>query len=163
MRYLQYYGDGDIKSYATVKDTYGNNSVQKLERIGHVQKRHGCCLRKLQKAVRGLGGKGKLTDALTDRLQNYYDTAMRANARNLSATKQTTLASLFHCSSTNMHPRHGLCPLGPQSWCGYRRVAANDVLNTVKTVYNDLCSNELLIKCLHGKTQNANGCFNDLV
>lgn len=63
MKYLEYYGDGDSKSYATVKDMYGENSVQKLECIGHVQKRVGCRLRKLKKTVGGLGGKEKLTDA----------------------------------------------------------------------------------------------------
>lgn len=38
----------------------------------------------------------------------------------------------------------------------------NNVLNRVKTVYSDLCCDELLMKCLHGKTQNANECFNGL-
>lgn len=176
LKYLQYYGDGDSKSYAAVKDMYGKDSVQKLECIGHVQKRVGCRLRKLKKTVRGLGGKGKLTDALIDRLQNYYGIAIRANVGNLSAMKKATLASLFHCSSTDKQPRHGLCPLGPKSWCGYQRVEAlgqgkyvhkgglpDDVLNKVKTVYSDLCSDELLMKCLHGKTQNANECFNGLI
>ncbi|XP_077550765.1 uncharacterized protein LOC144164042 [Haemaphysalis longicornis] len=176
LRYLQYHGNEDTKSHLTVKDMYGKNSVQKLECTGHVQKRVGCRLRKLKKTVRGLGGKGNITDALTDRLQNYYGIAIRANVGNLSAMKQATLASLFHCSSTDKDPRHGLCPLGPQSCCVYRRVEAlgqekyvhkgglpNDVLNTVKTVYNNLCSDELLMKCLHGKTQNANECFNGLI
>lgn len=164
------------QSYATVKDMYGENSVQKLECIGHVQKRVGCRLRKLKKTVRGLGGKGKLTDALIDRLQNYYGIAIRANVGKLSEMKQATLASLFHCSSTDAQPRHGLCPVGPNSWCGYKKVESlgqgkyvhkgglpNDVLSRVKAVYSDLCSDELLSKCLHGKTQNANECFNGLI
>lgn len=37
----QYCSDGDTKSYATLKDMYGTNSVQKLECIGHVQKHVG--------------------------------------------------------------------------------------------------------------------------
>lgn len=126
--------------------------------------------------MRGLGGKGKLTDALIDRLQNYYGIAIRANVGNLSEMKQATLASLFHCSSTDAQPRHCLCPVGPNSWCGYKKVESlgqgkyiykgglpNDVLSRVKAVYSDLCSDELLSKCLHGKTQNANECFNGLI
>lgn len=80
---------------------YGKDSVQKLECIGHVQKHVGCRHRKLQEIVHGLGGKGKLTDALIDCLQNYYGIAKIANVGNLSAMKQATLASLFYCSSTD--------------------------------------------------------------
>lgn len=176
LKYVEFYGDGDSKSHAAVKDMYGKDSVQKLECIGHVQKRVGCRLRKLKKTTRGLGGKGKLTDVLIDRLQNYYGIAIRANVGNLQAMKQATLASLFHCSSTDNCPRHGLCPEGVSSWCGFNRAKAlqrvgykhkgglpNEILNKVKAVYSDLCSDELLSKCLHGKTQNANECFNGMV
>lgn len=40
---------------------------------------------------------------------------------------------------------------------------STDILNKVKPVYADLCSDELLTKCLHGKTQNANECFNGML
>lgn len=56
-----------------MKDMYGKDSVQKLECIGHVQKRVGCRLRKLKKTVRGLGGKRRLTDAFIDRLQQSIE------------------------------------------------------------------------------------------
>lgn len=176
LKYVDFYGDGDSKSHAAVKDIYGPNSVRKLECIGHVQKRVGCRLRKLKKTVRGLGGKGKLTDVLIDRLQNYYGIAIRANVGDLHAMKQATSASLFHCSSNDEAPRHGLCPLGPESWCGFNRQKAlgggrykhkgglsDGVLNQVKPVYADLCKEELLSKCLHGKTQNANESFNSMI
>lgn len=88
LKYVDYYGDGDSKSHATVKDIYGKNSVRKLECIGHVQKRVGCRLRKLKKRVAGLAGRGKLTDALTDRLQNYYGIAIRANVGDLQGIKR---------------------------------------------------------------------------
>ena len=38
--------------------------------LGHVQKRVGTALRKLKKETPALGGKGKLTDAMIDKLQN---------------------------------------------------------------------------------------------
>ena len=38
-RHFEYLGDDDSKGYVAVKDTYGPNSVQKMECVGHVQKR----------------------------------------------------------------------------------------------------------------------------
>lgn len=61
------------------------------------------------------------------------------------------------------------------SWCKYRRAEATgetythehslpyDVLLTIKDVFRDLTDDRLLRKCLHGKTQNANKSFNNLV
>ncbi|GFY31689.1 uncharacterized protein TNCV_4200001 [Trichonephila clavipes] len=54
--------DGDSKGFLQVKDIHGENSVTKLECIGHIQKRVGSRLRKLKKNTKGLGGKGKLTE-----------------------------------------------------------------------------------------------------
>ena len=42
----------------------------KRECVGHVQKRVGTALRKPKKDAPALGGKGKLTDAMIDKLQN---------------------------------------------------------------------------------------------
>ena len=58
-----------------------------MDCIGHVQKRVGSRLRKLNnksKGVKladgkGLAGKGKLTDGKIDVLQNYYGLAIREN------------------------------------------------------------------------------------
>lgn len=38
LKYTSYSGDGDSKGFVSVKDTYGKESVKKLECIGHVQK-----------------------------------------------------------------------------------------------------------------------------
>ena len=59
----------------------------KKECVGHVQKRVGTALRNLKKENKGLGGKWKVTDALIDRLQNYYGIAIRSNVGNLEAMK----------------------------------------------------------------------------
>ncbi|GFX81198.1 uncharacterized protein TNCV_1911901 [Trichonephila clavipes] len=72
LRYTDYYGDGDSKAFDAVKDNYGKDSVTKLECIGHIQKRVGTRLRKLKSRNKGLGGKGKLTDGLINKLQNYF-------------------------------------------------------------------------------------------
>ncbi|GFW05139.1 uncharacterized protein TNCV_2904291 [Trichonephila clavipes] len=86
--------------------------------------------------------------------------------------QQNVIAALFHCSSSVEKPMHGQCPIGKDSWCYYQRALScgkkpnekykglsNEVLNTIKPTYLELCTKELLTKCLHGKTQNSNECL----
>ncbi|GFV40319.1 uncharacterized protein TNCV_4900381 [Trichonephila clavipes] len=166
----------DTGLYLSVKDTYGKDSVTKYECIGHVQKRVGARLRKLMSKNKNLSGKGKLTDFFIDRLQNYYGIAVRSNVGNLSGLQQNVIAALFHCSSSVEKPMHGQCPIGKDSWCYYQRALScgkkpnekykglsNEVLNTIKPTYLELCTKELLTKCLHGKTQNSNECLNGVI
>ncbi|GFW91811.1 uncharacterized protein TNCV_3400711 [Trichonephila clavipes] len=168
LKYAHYYGDGDSKGFISVKDFYGKDSVTKYECIGHVQKRVGARLRKLKSKNKNLSGKGKLTDSFIDRLQNYYGIAVRSNVGNLSGLQQNVIAALFHCSSSVEKPMHGQCPIGKDSWCYYQRALScgkkpnekykglsNKVLNTIKPTYLELCTKELLTKCLHGKTQTS--------
>ena len=62
LRYVKFLGDGDSKSFLAVEDIYEGMKVEKLECIGHVQKWAGIKLRNLKKNVKGLGGRGRLTD-----------------------------------------------------------------------------------------------------
>ncbi|XP_064470221.1 uncharacterized protein LOC135384970 [Ornithodoros turicata] len=177
IRYMDYYGDGDSKSFLRVEDIYEGKEVRKLECIGHVQKRVGCRLRKLKKVVKGLGGKGKLTDMFIDRLQNYYGIAIRSNVGDFNGMRQAVIAAFFHCVSRRDKPLHGQCPQGKDSWCSYQKCKADGclemykpkaglpdaVINKVKPVYMELCEEKLLRKCLHGKTQNANESFNGVL
>ncbi|GFX75010.1 uncharacterized protein TNCV_1845821 [Trichonephila clavipes] len=48
LQYVQFYGDGDSKSFDAVKNVYGENSIKKFECIGHIQKRDGSRLQKLK-------------------------------------------------------------------------------------------------------------------
>ena len=48
IRYTEYYGDGDTKSFSAVEIVYGEKSVIKRECIAHVQKRVATRLRKLK-------------------------------------------------------------------------------------------------------------------
>ncbi|GFY15733.1 uncharacterized protein TNCV_1283781 [Trichonephila clavipes] len=119
---------------------------------------------------------GKLTDSIIDRLQNYYGIDVRSNVGNLSGLQKNVIAALFHCSSSVEKPMHGQCPIGKDSWCYYQRALscgkkpkekykglANEVLNMIKPTYLELCTKELLTKCLHGKTQNSNECLNGVI
>ncbi|GFW38434.1 uncharacterized protein TNCV_1332871 [Trichonephila clavipes] len=119
LQYTEYYSDGDSKGFLQVKDIYGENSVTKLECIGHIQKRVGSRLRKLKKNTKGLGGKGKLTDKFIDKLQNYYGIAIRSNVACLEEMQSAVIAAFFHCCSSNQNPMHGQFPTGKDSWCKY--------------------------------------------
>ncbi|GFS92811.1 uncharacterized protein TNCV_1162041 [Trichonephila clavipes] len=144
LRYTQYLGDGDSKAYKAVLESkpYKDVNIEKLECVGHVEKRMGTRLRALKLKLKGkkledkksLGGRNRLTDAEIDKLQRYYD----------------------------LNPQHGLCPLGDDSWCGYNRSKLKGdtykhkhnlpiaIMHCIKKVFRDLSSPELLSRCLHG-------------
>ena len=56
------------------------------------------------KTKKGLGGKGKLTDSMIDKLQNYYGIAIRSNKGSLEKMKSNILSTLFNCASTDNRP-----------------------------------------------------------
>ncbi|GFT98534.1 uncharacterized protein TNCV_1583791, partial [Trichonephila clavipes] len=164
------------KGYASVKDIYGKNTVAKYECIGHIQKRVGTKLRKLKSKRKDLGGRGKLTDAFIDKLQNYYGIAIRDNVNNLQGMQRAVIAAFFHCFSNAKQQMHGQCPVGPDSWCKYQQAVSKDkiyidkskglspnLINIIKPTYMKLCDQNLLAKCLPGKTQNSNECFNGIL
>ena len=106
-----------------------NVEIQKLECVGHVQKRMGTRIRRLKASYKkqklsdgkGLDGRGRLTDDMIDRIQNYYGMAIRQNTTNVSDMRKTVWALFFHVSSTDENPQHMLCPKGTESWCKYNR------------------------------------------
>ena len=176
--YTDFYGDGDSKSHPRVANVYQEveKSVRKLECIGHVQKRMGAALRKLRKDRKSVGGKGKLTDKMIDRLQNYYGIAIRTNTGNLENMKKANFATLFHCASSKENEYHTYCPDGEDSWCFFKSDEANrrhrykagpglplHVIAELKPIFAGLSEDTLLMKCLHGKTQNQNESFNKMI
>ena len=177
LQYDENYGDGDSKSYSLVKDTYQVYDIEVVtkECVGHVQKRVGTALRKLKKEKKGMGGKGRLTDAMIDKLQNYYGIAIRSNSSDLTAMKKAIHASLFHCASSRDNDYHNHCPEGPDSWCGFMKDRANRTNNfkhgnilpkenvkEVKPIYQRLSEDSLLQKCVDSKTQNQNESRNGM-
>ncbi|GFW31275.1 uncharacterized protein TNCV_2578561 [Trichonephila clavipes] len=176
LQYTEYYGDGDSKGFLQVKDIYGENSVTKLECIGHIQKRVGSRLRKLKKNTKGLGRKGKLTDKFIDKLQNYYGIAIRSNVGCPEKMQSAVITAFFHCCSSNKYPMHGQCQTGKGSWCKYKQALcdgkvyvhkttglSNLVIKVIKPTYLALFNKELLKRGLHGKTQNNNESFNNVL
>ena len=54
LRYVEFLGNGDTKSYVNVKDTYPGIEIKKLKCVGHYQKRVGTLLRNLKKKGKGI-------------------------------------------------------------------------------------------------------------
>ncbi|GFT76761.1 uncharacterized protein TNCV_1802501 [Trichonephila clavipes] len=157
VRYVQYLGDGDSKGFLRVQESniYGDEfPAEKLECIGHIQKRMGARLTALKNNLKStklsdnkpISGRGRLTDAEILLLQKYYGLAIRRNVgKSVADMSKSIWAIYFHKLSTDENPQHALCPMGEESWCG------------------DLTAKELLLKCLHGRTQNPNESFNNCV
>jgi hypothetical protein len=99
LQYTEYFGDGDSKAYQEVQDCYKNIHIEKKECVGHVQKGVGTALRKLKKENKGIGGKGKLTDSLIDKLQNYYGIAIRSNSGDLSGMRSAIMNVIINVIS----------------------------------------------------------------
>ncbi|GFW14588.1 uncharacterized protein TNCV_2359121 [Trichonephila clavipes] len=157
--YTQYLGDGDSKGFLTIKEAkvYGDTEVEKLECVGHVQKRMGTRLRNILKMSKGIklsdgkniSGRGRLTLKEVDSIQHYYGLAIRKNLSSVEDVKRAIWAIYFHKLSAEDNPQHALCPL----------------VNFIESekVFRDLTEKDLLKKCLHGRTQNPNESFNKCI
>ena len=192
LQYTEYLGDGDSKAYATVASSnIYSKPISKLECCGHIQKRMGKALMRLvddnkskvfivnqagvhitsktvpnksrgERLYRGIGGQGRLTSKAIKSIQGHYGAAIRNNA-DISSMKADILAILQHRKGL-----HESCP----EWCPSHRGnmdAANKsrlpmfVCKLMEPVFEYLSSDELLSKCVHGGTQNANESFHNLI
>ncbi|GFX35753.1 uncharacterized protein TNCV_745461 [Trichonephila clavipes] len=131
LEYVEFYCDGDSKSHLAVKDIYGVDN-------------------------------------------NYYGIAIRNNICNLEEMQKAVIAAFYYFCSGKSNPMHGQCSLGSESWCAYQRAQSagkvfydknaglpKSIINKIKPTYFHLCDQNLLRKCHHGKTQNANEAFNE--
>ena len=77
----------------------------------------GCGRRKRRKGVKSLGGAGKLTDKMIDKLQNYYGSVIRPHSgKTLEEAKKAIWGGIFHAcfSKDKLYHVHG-----DISWCRY--------------------------------------------
>jgi hypothetical protein len=185
VRYKQYLGDGDSNAFKSVVEAqpYGCNfEIEKLECVGHVQKRMGTRLRtyKLKNSKKKLpdgktlGGRGRLTNAMINEIQIYYGLAIRRNTKSIDDMKKAIWATYFHLGSTNDNPQHALCDI---TWCKYLKAVASgeqydhsqhthlsaEILINIKHIFQDLANPLLLKQCLHGGTQNASESLNNII
>ena len=107
--------------------------------------------------------------------------AIRQNAGNLYPMKKAVAAVLFHCTmTTDDDEQHKFCPRTATSWCKWQREqgAGNKatsykpkvnlsllicITDLLEPIFKDPSKDELLSKCLHGKIQNANAAFNQIL
>ncbi|GFU94098.1 uncharacterized protein TNCV_5119221 [Trichonephila clavipes] len=103
--YTQYLGDGDSKGFLTIKEAkvYGDTEVEKLECVGHVQKRMGTRLRnilKMSKDIKlsdgkNISGRGRLTLKEVDSIQHYYGLAIRKKSVICGGHEKSHMGYLF--------------------------------------------------------------------
>ena len=184
LRYANYIGDGDSKAYNDVvkADPYKGFRVMKGECVGHIQKRVGSRLRKLKKEYGGIklsdgkGLRGRLGDKEINKLQNYFGIAIRKNSHSVQDMQKSIGAVLYHCSETiDPDARHIFCDKTDGTWCKYQKAKLEGkdcvdkpgipiaIKEIISPIFMDLSKPELLIKCLHGKTQNNNECLNGVI
>ena len=184
--YVEFLGDGDSKAHSGLvqEAVYEGVPVEKLECVGHVQKRLGSRLRSLKKELgktpledgKSIGGIGRLTNTRIDKLQVYYGKAIRENTHSINSMKQAVMAIWHHLKSTNENPEHDLYPPGADSWCGFQRDQANGttdylhdhpipeaVANAIYPTFEASSDESLLSKCLHRGTQNQNEALDGMI
>ena len=176
--------NGDSKSHAGVvkADPYPDVG-KKLEYVGHVQKRCGSRLRNLKKQCKDkiiINEKPvlvlqKLTHKFINKLQNCYGIAIRQNCPtgDVNVMRKAVGAVLYHYSEANdPASQHQFCPQGGESWCKYHNGTTTYVHKSglpvyawekIKPIFQDLGSEELLSKCLHGTTHNNNEAPNGVI
>lgn len=144
IRYKWMISDGDSKAFSAIEDTYDEVKVEKLDCVGHVQKRMGKNLLKLKNATKGkladgktVGGRGRLTEKKILQIQRYYGLAIRQNTLstpNLTEndvsvsvyTMKKNIIALLNHSIQNEDPtkQHRFCPVGENSWCKWQQDCA---------------------------------------
>lgn len=134
--------DGDSKAFNTVENIYGGDcKVEKLDCVGHVQKRMGKHLLNLKARTKGkledgkpIGGQGRLSESRIKRLQKYYGLAIRQNTLTKAnpterevdvavyTMKKNIIAILHHSvQSQDAAKQHRFCPVGEDSWCKWQQ------------------------------------------
>ncbi|GFS60221.1 uncharacterized protein TNCV_2827231 [Trichonephila clavipes] len=172
-KYVKYIGDGDTKTFPELQNTVSYN-LEKIECVGHIQKRMGARLRRLKLVNRGkklsdgksISGKNRPTDKLIDKFTTYYGNAIRENCSSTDDMHKSIWAIYCHYRSTDEEPMHYFCPVGVSSWCSYQKAKSSEntsykhnsivptsVMDAVKPIFAELSSPKLLKKCLGGKTR----------
>ncbi|GFU74365.1 uncharacterized protein TNCV_2094891 [Trichonephila clavipes] len=142
-KYMKYIGDGDTKTFPELQRT-APYSIEKVECVGHMQKRTGARLRKLK---------------TMNQAKNY-----KTNNSSVSDMRQAIWAIYCHYRSTDEEPMHHFCPIGDTSWCKYQKAVATNsaslfkhknivpiaVMDEIKPIIAELSAPKLLKKCVGG-------------
>lgn len=183
LRYTTVLSDGDSRTFLALKEAevYGYIDIQKEECVNHVQKRMGTALRNLLTKHKGcnskpLGGKGRLTGDLVNKLSSYYGWAIKSHSDDIEGMHKAVMATYHHVTSNDSLSNHSLCPTGPNSWCQQNAAKAkgepaprhrynlpDHVAKALLPIYERLSDKKLLERCVRGKTQNSNESLHSLI
>ena len=109
-----------------------------------------------------------------NKLQSLYGIALRQNVgKTVHQLKVAVGAVLYHCTEfNNSESCPQFCPRGPDTWCKYWKDPENYqekkgmsivIHQLIKPIFTDPSNESLLLKCLQGKTQNANESINSII
>ena len=192
LKYTTFVGDGDSSCFGKVKEAmfakYGDTyEVTKEECVGHVQKRLGTALRKYKNDMKekqlsdgkSVGGKGRLTDKVIDKMQNLYGKAIRENKGDLKGMQTSISAILNHMVKSEKLPleqQHKHCPKSPNTWCKFWKDKQDKTqlykegnrlpevfMKELQPIFTRLSNDGLLNRCLQGMTQNQNEAANGML
>ncbi|GFV58410.1 elongation factor 2 [Trichonephila clavipes] len=68
---------------------------------------------------------GVVTVTSIDTGKSYYGSAIRKNHCSVQNMRQAIWAIFLHKLSTDEYPQHGFCPIGEDSWCGFKKAEAS--------------------------------------
>eukprot|EP00794_Sanderia_malayensis_P001640 gene1640-1818_t len=107
-----------------------------------------------------------------NKMQNYYGNAIRSNKGNLEGMKTSIQAILKHMVQDDilsLEDQHSLCPKETSTWCKFwkeklyktatysgKNRLPSVFRNLVQPLFDRLSADDLLLRCLMGKTQNQN-------
>lgn len=181
LRYTTMLSDGDSKAYDAVceSNVYGNEvKIEKEDCVNHVAKRMGTALRKLKAQKSSMTGKGKLTNVVIKKIQNYYGKAIKTYSSDVALLQKRIMGILLHLSSTDEQPKHAHCPPGMSSWCFWQRAVAKaeepashkahgtlpvEVGKKLVPIFQRLSDAKLLNRCSRNMTQNANEALHSIL
>ena len=192
LKYTLMVSDGDTGCYGAVNEAvkieYGDSYVvQKEECAGHVQKPMGANVRQYKRKGKGrklagdkiIGGAGRLTDKVIDKMQNYYDKAIRSNKGDLQGMKKSISAIFNYVIRDHNKPlaeQHGHCPKGKETWCKYWKDQINKsneyndkkrrpsvFRKELEPLFTRLSSDDLLKRCLMGITEPESEAINGML
>ena len=126
-----------------------------------------------------VGGKGRLTDKVIDKMQNYYGKAIRGNKGNLEGMKSSIKAIQHHMVKSrklSLEQQHQYCPKSADTWCKYWKHKNDETqlynednrlpevfINELNPIFTRLSKDDLLNRCLKGITENQNEAANGIL
>ncbi|GBO21403.1 hypothetical protein AVEN_247756-1 [Araneus ventricosus] len=185
MRYMSVLSGGDSKTYKNLLelDVYDDSmKISKEECLNHVAKRLGTGLRNKIKEWRskcvtnGSRKEESLKESTLFKHSNFYRKAIKDNVPDVQKMKTAIFVLLFHTSSTDKAPVHNAFPTVLTSWRFYQSALANNekteshssmkrklLKQVLEKILIRLSNNELLGRCVSGKTQNVNQCIYSVI